>query len=212
MAFASLAPGSAGLNFGDVRGVNPVLLCQDALTFSASADSSNISVRKSSIPMIKAVVMAALDACVFVVVCLGSYAQMRWINTRRVVACVKNYLPLRNLADEVLIRVSMSANWLFSWEQKDSVSIAMCGALPEPAPVSLLDAGFKNVLRSQDRQLFQRPSVTAFVVAGATQLSSDSLRCAAINAEDSSSTLVGHGSSLMVDEEQIIWRDHGGGK
>lgn len=157
-----------------------------------SANIANLIIRKLSIPMVQSVVMAALVACALVIVVLRSYAKMLWIHARRIVAGVHDYLSLGDLADKVLVGISMRAFLYFPWENKNAITVAVCSTEPQPAGFCLFYSSFENVIWLKDWKLLQGAISNMPLVAWATQLSSYCVSQATIYAKHLSSILISH--------------------
>lgn len=191
MLFTALS----ALHFGNVRLMDAVLLRQFMLRSRAAAYVVNVAVRQFSIPVVKPVVMAALNRCVFVVVILRSYAQVVRIHARRIVASVHHDHTVRNLANKEFIGVAVSAYRNFTGHQKDAVPVLIRGAIPQPATRSFLDAIFKRILWPKDFVFRKASAIALPVVTGAAEFASDGVFVAADGTVDFSSNLIGHGAS-----------------
>lgn len=141
---------------GNVRRATSVSTGERFLRLSAFSYFAYLRVRQSAIPMVKAVVMAALYTCVCIVCGNRSYPQMGRPNARRIVALVHQYLPLRDFADKFLVHKAMGANPYFArsaCNRNYAVSKTVSVASPEPACRGFLDSRFERN-RSHDKFVF----------------------------------------------------------
>lgn len=185
---------------------DPVFLGKFGLFLGAGADFQNVCIRQFPIPMVQAVVVAALNRCVFVVVVACSKAKMFWVHARRIVASVQNYLPFRDLANKHLVGKTVSPNGALARKKNDSVPVSVLCSLPNPASSCLSYSTKKNILWAYLLELVQCAFVVVVAIARAAQLSANRFLVAAKNAGNSVS-LVTHRASMKGSS---IFHIHGG--
>lgn len=197
-------------NPADVGLMNSVFSCYFRLFSLVTPNGFNLFVRQPSVPMVKSIVMPALNTCVFVIVCLCSKLEMIWINARRVVALVHNDHSFWNRAIDKLKHVAMRSYGFFSGKQENSVSVSVF--CPRPLPTT----GFKffvfimeNIIRPNYRKLMQSFSIPHAVVMVAAKFSS---YCFGItkNALDKTLRLISHFILPVKSNGPIIFLSHGG--
>lgn len=175
-----------------MRIMNTVLLCEDGFRFVAGADRSNVSVRKSSVPMFQTAIGSVFPRSIGVVFGFGSNAKMGWINAGRVVANVHNHLIIGDRPNVKLVRIPMSANRLFAGKKKNAVTIAVTGAFPFPTAIGLVKAALKHIVRAKQCVFAKAIGFTCLVVATATQFPRYGFFVSTLNARKLGRRLVSH--------------------
>lgn len=160
--------------------------------FITSADSSNISVGKACVPMVKPIVVPSLFSRVSIVFGFGSNLQMSRVDTRRVVASVHDDHTFRYRPNMVFIRVPMSAYRLFTGKQKYAVSVPIAVTFPFPTTVCFFKSVFKHIRRAKQCIIVKTVGFALSVVASSAQLSRNGFRVFTLNATESNSGLVSH--------------------
>lgn len=183
---------------------NAVSFGENRLRFFAVSYGSDLRVRQLGSEMVKPVVMTTLLSCIFVVVVLGSYAKMLWVNARRVVASVHNYLPFRNLlTSKVFIRKSVRSDGDFAGKKNDPVPVVILSSRPQPAGSGFLDSSLKYVAWPWNWELFNSAFISLLVVTRSAKFAGGYVFATANNAVYKPSTLIGHGALPMVGKAQV---------
>ena len=197
-----------GSQSGNITLRTTISNCKDGLRLVALFDCGNLFWRQTSVPVIQPVVVPPALPCFKVVFGFRSNAKMRGVDARRIVATMQNDFPVRDWADEKLIRVSMRSNCFFSWKKKYPVSVIILGSVPKPASFRLCKTRFKNVIRSKQCVVLQRSVSIGPRVAAPTKFSPDYFSVPALNARNVASGLIGHMASVKGNS---IYHIDGGG-
>lgn len=176
---------------------NSVLSSQFPLRLFARSNCADIIIRQPTFPMVKAVVMAMFDTCVFVIVILRSYAKMLWIDARRIVAGVHNYLSGRDSSDEIFVGISMGSDLSFAWHQKNSIAIGIGRSSPKPACGRFSYAPLKHIFMRQHREFIKRVIPGVPLVTRSAQFSANRISEPAAYALKFPAILIAH-SLLLV--------------
>lgn len=200
----------AAFNTANMGLCDAVAFCQNSLLFSASPDRGNLPVRKPAIPVVRSVVMAALNACVSIIFGLCPNSKMGRVNTGRVVADVHDNHTVRNWAYKILVGVPVGTNGNLPRHQKNAISVVIKRALPKPALGGLFDAVFKYVLRPKYGVILKFAVRAGAIVARAAEFAAYGPLRAASHAIQFSSNLVCHRQNLLCGAP-IICYNHGVG-
>lgn len=156
-----------------------IFLCQDFLRSVASPYCDDIGLRQFPVPMVKPVVVAALDCRIPVVVRDGSKPQVRWPDANRVVASVHHDHSVRYRPNQFLVNVTMglgSASCFTSASGDDSVSERVSISCPEPAFAHSLDASFERDGREDVLVLIKTIFAPLLHIAKLAKVSAESWR------------------------------------
>ena len=180
-------------NFGNMRLANFEISRYFCLGFIAGANISNIGNSQPAIPMVKTIMMAVLYRSVGVIFSLCSYAQMRWIDTWRIVARVHDYFSKRYfLSGKKFIRISMRSYRNFTRQQKNAISVVICCPSPNPASLCLFYSGFKNIVWAKLGELMQGSVFTRSVVTWPAKFAPDGRGIVTNNANNYFFGLISH--------------------
>ena len=166
---------------GNIRLMNAVSVPKNRLCFFAAANCSNLFIRQSSIPMVKTVVMAALDSGIGIVFGYRSEPQMSRIDAGRIVAFVHDDLPFRDRPDEQFIDVAMRLgpmSFAVNNGRDASITPRRMIASPEPACRCFLDSIFNRNLRNDALVFLQSSGVIFLRVAKLAKIAAERLRFA----------------------------------
>lgn len=186
---------------------NSVSFSENALSVIASSNFSDISVRKSAIPMVKSVIVPSPVRRVPVVFRLCSNAKMARIYARRIIANVHNYFPVRDGANKKFIGITVRANRTFTRHQKNAISGVVFCASPKPTSCCFFNAIFKNILRAKNAVCRQISVISGAVVTRSAKPSGNACRFPAIDAKKFSLNLVCH--ETLRKWKLIICYNHG---
>jgi len=154
---AALYSGNMGLR--DI-----VSLRQNVLRFLAGAYFFNRRITQATVPVVKSVMMTALNCGVGIVFCNSSETQVRRIYARRIIAGVHHNLAVRNFTYDHPINIAMclGSPASLSFAGCDD-AIPECGAIPGPKPASgsFLDPRFDRN-RRKDQSIFVQIAKSAF--------------------------------------------------
>lgn len=170
----------------------------------------HICIREPSIPMVKPVVMAAFNRCVFVIVGLCSQSKVFWINAWRIIASVKNHHAIRDFANPQFVSESVSANWLFSWHQNNAISITVLGSAPKPTSICLFYACLKNVCWACLGIVLKRPIFAKLNIVWPAKFSCDRVSPANDTRQLFAESNVAHFQPPYKCGNHIICHFHGG--
>jgi len=194
----------------DMRLMNSIFIGYFNLFSWVVLNSFNLFVGKFAVPMIKSIVVSALNACVFVVVCLCSKLKMIWINARRVVAFVHNDHSFWNRAIDKFKHIAMCSYRDFAGEKKNAVSVSVL--CPRPLPTSRVKFFvfiMENIIRPNDRKLVKSALASHLVVMCSAKFSSYCLGITK-NALDKTLRLISHFILPVKSNGPIIFLSHGG--
>ncbi len=180
------------LNPPDMRIVHAIPFGESRFRLIAGSDCGNVIVRKSAVPMIKPVIVSPLFCRISIVLGFGSDLQMSGVDARRVIASVHDDHTLWNWPNVKLIRIPMSASWLFSRHQKNAISVFVSRSLPRPTASCFFKAAFKHILRAKQRILMQSRRFSSAAVTTAAQFTRDRFTGPTLNARELGFGLISH--------------------
>jgi hypothetical protein len=186
---------------------NSVSFSENALPVMACPNFSDISVRKSAIPMVKSVIVPSLVRGVSVVFRLCPNAEMVRIYARRIIANVHDYFSIWDGADKELIGITVRTNLTFIWHQKNAIPGVVFCASPKPTSICFFNAIFKNILRAKNAVCRQVSVISGAVVTRSAKPSGNACRFPAIDAKKFSPNLVCH--EILRKWKLIICYNHG---
>ena len=100
----------------------------------------DLFVGKPAVPMVKPVMMATLNRCIFVIFRNSANPQMIWVYARRIVTFVHDNFPVRYRPDKSLVNVSMRGDALFLSQMVADCDNPISGRIfianPKPASFS----------------------------------------------------------------------------
>ena len=149
--------------------INAIAFCNNAMGFIALSDFVNVLRGKTTVPMVKPVVMPSFVCGVGIVFGFSAYLQMFRIYASRGVAFVHNYFANRYFPHKPLIRKSMGAN-TFAVNQHNAVTIAIFCALPKPTIIRFNNFGIKRFINRNPGMMKQFFVAPCFAVMGAAQM------------------------------------------
>ena len=167
----------------------------NALLSIVSENSSYLFRRYFAIRSIFVIFASPFVYAVSVIFKFCSEFKVARIYARRVVACVHDYFSFRNFANKILVRIAMRSNKNFARHEKNTVSILMFCAKPNPARIGFLYSVFKNIVRGKKWEFFKSPFFSFGVIAFFAQFSPNYLFRTTDKAVDFSFDLIGHGAS-----------------
>ncbi len=176
-----------------MRIVNAILSSQFPSRSFAATNCGYLLLREASIPMVRPVIMATPFSRIGVIFGFSSNFKVRWVNARRVIACMAYNHAFWDWANKMLISVAVGANGLFARQQKNAVSVAVFCAFPKPAIAGFINAAFEYIFRAKNGIISQFTLSMGHCVARAAKLASNGWRSTALNTFNYFFNLVRHG-------------------
>lgn len=152
----------------DIALVYSILFAKFNLCLVALADRLNLLICKTTIPMLKAIMVSSADRCISVIVGNRPNSQMLWINASRIVATMQDMLAFWDCPHKLFIYPSVSANTNSYWFHGESnYAVAEVISIPSPNPASacLFHPAFNGHLRNYALELVECASLIVFHVA-----------------------------------------------
>ena len=171
----------SALDSGNMRRINLVPYGENAVTFFALSYFLYLLIRKSAVPMVKAIIMAALYRCIGVVFCNRAKSQVSRIDARWIVANVHYNHSFRNFANEKFVNVAMGLRSLSVLASASSYhAITKFGVVssPQPAGTSFFDSRIYGNRSLDALELIERSKATILHIAVLAKVSAERLRLA----------------------------------